>query len=212
MLRKARGMATTGGVAPERTSAGAAGAAHSQLHPSPEVAGHVRTGRLRSIRLRLLLPIIVATAGLIVLGLVQTQFAVRTSLDARRAQVMAGTATATVRLVHRLEQEIAEIDALRARGGSAGNQLVTAAEAQTDLATSRFHTAADAAAQAAPALRSVLDTAVVELSKLQAIRDAVRTLKAGQLSGDRYADLSGSLLAVADALPTQLSDAQLAAT
>jgi signal transduction histidine kinase len=179
---------------------------------SPEVAGHVRTGRLRSIRLRLLLPIVVATAGLLVLGVVQTQFAVRTSLDARRAQVMASTATATVRLVHRLEQEIAEIDALRARGGSAGNQLVTAAEAQTDLANTRFHTAADAAAQAAPALRSVLDTAEVELSKLQAVRDEVRTLKAGLLSGDRYADLSRSLLAVADALPTQLSDAQLAAT
>ena len=88
-------MATTGGVAPERTSAGAAGAAYSQLHPSPEVAGHVRTGRLRSIRLRLLLPIIVATAGLIVLGVVQTQFAVRTSLDGRRAwlHVSAGLGT-----------------------------------------------------------------------------------------------------------------------
>src|SRR2546421_8390907 len=204
-------MSMTGGAAPDRGPAGeAAPPALTQL--SPSVAGHVRTGRLRSIRLRLLLPIVVATAGLVVLGVVQTQFAVRTSLDARRAQVMASTATATVRLVHRLEQEIAEIDALRARGGSAGNQLVTAAEAQTDLANTRFHDAADAAAQAAPALRSVLATAEVELSKLQAVRDAVRTLKAGQLSGDRYADLSRSLIAVADALPTQLSDPQLAAT
>src|SRR5437763_11656523 len=180
MLRRAGGMAPTGGVAPERTSAGAAGAAHSQLHPSPEVAGHVRTGRLRSIRLRLLLPIVVATAGLVVLGLVQTQFAVRTSLDARRAQVMAGTATATVRLVHRLEQEIAEIDALRARGGSAGNQLVAAAEAQTDLAATRFHEAGGSARTIAPALRSVLDAAELELSRLPDIRAAVATLKAGQ--------------------------------
>ena len=205
-------MATTGGVAPERTSAGAAGAAHSQLHPSPEVAGHVRTGRLRSIRLRLLLPIIVATAGLIVLGVVQTQFAVRTSLDARRAQVMASTATATVRLTHRLEQEVAETDALRARGGTSGLSLVTAAQAQTDLAASGFRSAAAAARDEAPALHPVLDAAEAEVAKLSGIRDAVGTLKAGQLSGDRYADVTGSLIAVADALPTQLSDPQLAAT
>src|SRR5437763_1692061 len=212
MLRRAGGMAPTGGVAPERTSAGAAGAAHSQLHPSPEVAGHVRTGRLRSIRLRLLLPIIVATAGLIVLGVVQTQFAVRTSLDARRAQVMASTATATVRLTHRLEQEVAETDALRARGGTSGLSLVTAAQAQTDLAASGFRSAAAAARDEAPALHPVLDAAEAEVAKLSGIRDAVGTLKAGQLSGDRYADVTGSLIAVADALPTQLSDPQLAAT
>src|SRR5256885_2174932 len=207
-------MATTGGVAPERTQTGEAGRPSEAPHPhqSPEVAGHVRTGRLRSIRLRLLLPIVVATAGLVVLGVVQTQFAVRTSLDARRAQVIASTATATVRLEHRLEQEIAEVDALRARGGSAGTQLVAAAREQTDLASDRFRSAAAAAGDAAPALREVLDAANVELSKLAAVRDAVGSLKAGQLSGDRYADLSRSLIAVADALPTQLSDAQLAAT
>src|SRR5256885_1202984 len=116
-LRRARGMATTGGVAPDRGPAGEA-APPVLTHLSPEVAGHVRTGRLRSIRLRLLLPIIVATAGLIVLGVVQTQFAVRTSLDARRAQVMASNTTATVRLTHRLEQEGADTDALRARSAT----------------------------------------------------------------------------------------------
>src|SRR5207244_8905546 len=50
------------------------------------------------------------------------------------------------------------------------------------------------------------------LAKLSGIRDAVATLKTGQLSGDRYSDLTTSLIAVADALPTQLSDPQLAAT
>jgi len=208
-------MSTTGGVAPDRVTAGEVARPTDPphlMHPSPEVAGHVRTGRLRSIRLRLLLPIVVATAGLVVLGVVQTQFAVRTSLDARRAQVMASTATVTVRLAHRLEQEIAEEDALRARGGTAGQPLVSSAREQTNLAKDRFLTAARAARDAAPALRPVLDAAGAELDKLDGIRQAVGTLKAGQLSGDRYADLSRSLIAVADALPTQLSDAQLAAT
>src|SRR5256885_9104753 len=165
-LRRARGMSSTGGVAPERVPAGEAAAPPALGHVSPEVAGHVRTGRLRSIRLRLLLPIVVATAGLVVLGAVQTQFAVRTSLDARRAQVMASTATATVRLVHRLEQEIAEIDALRARGGSAGTQPVAAARGRTDPASRRFRTAAPAAGDPAPALRTGLGAAAVQRSKL----------------------------------------------
>jgi len=208
-------MGTTGGVAPERAAADAAAGRATDprhQHPSPEVAGHVRTGRLRSIRLRLLLPIVVATAGLVVLGVVQTQFAVRTSLDARRAQVMASTATATVRLTHRLEQEVAETDALRARGGTSGMPLVTAAQGQTDLAANGFRTASAAARDEAPALRGVLDTAEGELARLSGIRDAVGTLKTGQLSGDRYGNLTRSLIAVADALPTQLSDPQLAAT
>jgi signal transduction histidine kinase len=198
-------MATTGGVAPERAKAGEVSRPIDPQH-------HVRAGRLRSIRLRLLLPIVVATAGLVVLGVVQTQFAVRTSLDARRAQVMASTATATVRLTHRLEQEVAETDALRARGGTSGMPLLTSAQAQTELAANAFRTAAAAARNEAPALRPVLDAAEAELAQLQGIRDAVGTLKTGELSGSRYADLTRSLIAVADALPTQLTDPQLAAT
>src|SRR2546421_10877494 len=91
-------MATTGGVAPERAQAGEVGRPIDPQH-------HARTGRLRSIRLRLLLPIVVATAGLVVLGVVQTRFAVNTALDARRAQGMAGTGPPRVRPGCRSEQE-----------------------------------------------------------------------------------------------------------
>src|SRR2546423_15673946 len=90
-LRRARGMSSTGGVAPERVPAGEAAAPPALGHVSPQVAGHVRTGPLLSIRLRPLLPILAATAGLGVLGAVPTQFAVRPSLVARRAQVIAST-------------------------------------------------------------------------------------------------------------------------
>ncbi len=177
-----------------------------------EIVAHGRARRLRSIRLRLLLPIVVATAGLVVLGVVQTRFAVSTALDARRAQVMASMATATVRLASRVEQEVAEVDALRARGGTAGAPLVDSAQGQTDLAGTRFEEAARAARVAAPDLKPVLDQAESQVTRLPAIRGANRGLKSGQLSGDQYADLANSLIAVADALPTQLSDAQLAAT
>ena len=214
-------MSTTGGLVPDRAPAAQNGRAAGPAPSAPsvgsgqaaaEVSGHARTGRLRSIRLRLLLPIVVATAGLVVLGVVQTRFAVNTALDARRAQVMAGTATATVRLAYRVEQEVAEADALRARGGTSGAALVAAAQSQTDLAAQRFRTAAAAARTADPALGDVLGQAGSQLDQLPTIRDAVRQLKSGQLSGDRYTPLSLALIAVADALPTQLSDAQLAAT
>jgi signal transduction histidine kinase len=215
-------MSTTGGAVPDRTPVMENGRASVPVAMPPaggraaqvaaEVSGHARTGRLRSIRLRLLLPIVVATAGLVVLGVVQTRFAVNTALDARRAQVMAGTATATVRLAYRVEQEIAEADALRSRGGTSGAALLTAAQNQTDLAARNFRTVAAQARPAAPALGDVLGQALTQIDQLAAIRDTVKGLKPGQLSGDRYSDLSLNLIAVADALPTQLSDAQLAAT
>ena len=208
-------MSTTGGVAPDRVPASDNGRVFGPglgTQPAAEIVGHARTGRLRSIRLRLLLPIVVATAGLAVLGVVQTRLAVHTSLDAHRAQAMAATATATVRLAYRVGQEAAEADALRARDDSAGAALVASAQRQTDLAANRFRTAAKAARAAAPTLNQVLGTAEGELTQLSGVRQKVQDLKPGQLSGDQYAELSSSLIAVADALPTQLSDAQLAAT
>jgi signal transduction histidine kinase len=206
-------MSTTGGAAPDRDLAGEGrGPGLSSGQPVAEIIGHGRTGQLRSIRLRLLLPIVVATAGLVVLGVVQTRFAVNTALDAQRAQVMAGMATATVRLAARVEQEVAEVDALRARGGTAGAMLADSAQGQTDLAATRFLDMARAARAASVALRQVLGQAESQVNRLPQVRQASRTLKAGQLSGDQYAELAGSLIAVADALPTQLSDAQLAAT
>jgi signal transduction histidine kinase len=205
-------MSTTGGAAPDRTPVTDNGRASGPAQVAAEVSGHARTGRLRSIRLRLLLPIVVATAGLVVLGVVQTRFAVNTALDARRAQVMAGTATATVRLAYRVEQEIAEADALRSRGGTSGAALLTAAQNQTDLAAKSFRTVAGQARTAAPALGDVLNQALTQIDQLPIVRDTVRGLKPGQLSGDKYTELSQNLIAVADALPTQLSDAQLAAT
>src|SRR2546430_12380142 len=139
-LRRARGMSTTGGLVPDRAPAAQNGRAAGPAPSAPsvgsgqaaaEVSGHARTGRLRSIRLRLLLPIVVATAGLVVLGVVQTRFAVNTALDARRAQVMAGTATATLRPAYRVGQEGAQGHALRAPGGTSRSALVSAAPSQT---------------------------------------------------------------------------------
>ncbi|WP_416903277.1 nitrate- and nitrite sensing domain-containing protein [Micromonospora echinospora] len=166
-----------------------------------------RAHRLWSVRTQLLAPIMIATVGLLALGTVQTSTALAASFDAQRARVLAGTATATVQLVHELERELAETAALRGRGGTSGRQLVDAQRRRGDAAVQRYRTAAGAARAAAPELAPALDAADEQLARLDEARSAAL--------GDRPADplylgLVDALLAVADALPAQLRDTELA--
>ncbi|MEU8264565.1 nitrate- and nitrite sensing domain-containing protein [Micromonospora sp. NPDC048999] len=166
-----------------------------------------RTGQLRSVRTQLLAPILVATVGLVVLGATQTNAALAASTDADRARVLAGTATATVRLVHELERELGETAALRQRGGMAGRPLVDAQRRRVDAALDRYRSASGKARRAAPDLARVLEDADGRLGQL----DPTRQLALGGDSADlAYGSLVESLLAVADALPAQLSDTDLA--
>ncbi|MGC9670459.1 nitrate- and nitrite sensing domain-containing protein [Planosporangium sp. 12N6] len=208
-------------IATTPTSRNAAGQRRS-LAADPAVAGHrrgTRTGgrtggsrpggrpRLWSVRTQLLAPILVATFGLGVLGTVQTGDAVASARDAARGKVVASTATATVRLTHELERELAETAALRQRGGKAGERLVTAQRSRTDLALSRYRVARAAAARTAPALQAQLNAADVELDKL----GVARSRNGFEAQTDAmFHDITTSLLAVADALPAQLRDPNLA--
>ncbi|MFG1678116.1 nitrate- and nitrite sensing domain-containing protein [Micromonospora sp. NPDC049282] len=166
-----------------------------------------RTGQLRSVRVQLLAPILVATAGLVVLGAAQTGAALDASADADRARVLAGTATATVRLVHELERELGETAALRQRGGNAGRPLVDAQRRRVDAAVDRYRSAGGEARRAAPDLARVLDDANGHLDQLSPARALAVT---GERGDPAYGSLVESLLAVADALPSQLRDAGLA--
>ncbi|MEV0807302.1 nitrate- and nitrite sensing domain-containing protein [Micromonospora sp. NPDC050200] len=165
------------------------------------------TDRLWSVRTQLLAPILVATVGLVVLGATQTGTALDASADADRARVLAGTATATVRLVHELERELGETAALRQRGGSIGRPLVDAQRRRVDTAVNRYRTASRAARRAAPNLGRVLDTADDQLYQLDPAR---RSAPESEGADPTYVALVESLLTVADALPAQLRDAELA--
>jgi hypothetical protein len=180
------------------------------------VTGHRRGARaglprLWSVRTQLLAPILVAISGLGVLGSVQTSNAVASARDATRAQVVASTATATVRLSHELERELAETIALRQRGGRAGEQLVVAQRTRTDQAAARYRAARAAAVRTAPALEAQYRAADVQLDRLDTARSQAR---AGSLLGAQtdlvFHDIVAALLAVADALPSQLRDPDLA--
>jgi signal transduction histidine kinase len=176
-----------------------------------QVAGHTRTGGLHSIRLRLMLPIVLAAIGLVGLGAAQTDTAVHSALAARRGEAVANTAIVALQVENALEQEIAEADRLRARGGT-GAALLTAAQGQTDLAVAKFREASAQARKTAPKLVGVLNAATGQLGTLGAVRAQVADLGALALSGDQYDDIRHAVLALADALPTALADADLAAT
>ncbi|MEH0845473.1 nitrate- and nitrite sensing domain-containing protein [Micromonospora sp. CPCC 205711] len=166
-----------------------------------------RTDRLWSVRTQLLAPILVATIGLVVLGAGQTDTALDAATDADRARVLAGTATATVRLVHELERELGETAALRQRSGGVGQPLVDAQQRRVDAAVERYRAASRAAARAAPDLELVLDDAGRQLDQL----DPTRKLAQDSATADpTYVALVDSLLAVADALPAQVRNTDLA--
>jgi hypothetical protein len=180
------------------------------------VAGHRRDGgsrkrsRLRSVRVQLLVPIAVAVLGLTVLGTAQTVAAIGSARDAHRAQVLAGTATATIGVVHELERELAETVALRLRGASNGPQLVTAQRARTDTAIGALRAASNRARATAPGLGAVLDTADRAIAQLADVRRRGISPGVNRTTSDtEYQALAAGLLGIADALATQLNDPRL---
>lgn len=159
--------------------------------------------------MRLQLLVTLPTIGLVILGAIQANAARQVAEDGRRAQVLAGMATVTSALVHQLERELAETQALRGRGGTSGQILVVTATQRTDRASRLYQVARDDAAAAAPSLRPLLDNADRAMSQVVAARP---TAVVGDPAGadERYRVVMPSLLAIADALPTLISDRALA--
>jgi len=184
----------------------------SRAPGDPSVPGHRRSGHgwLRSVRIQLLVPIVVATAGLVALGTVQTLTASAAARDARRAQVLATTATATVRLVHEVEREAAETVALRQRGGKSGAILVTSQQKRTDAAVERYRQAAVKTRGPAANLGLALLTAENAINGLDAARAEAPVAVTGPNGDKRYRDIAAAVLAVADALPSEIRDPDLA--
>ncbi|MBV1854234.1 sensor histidine kinase [Catellatospora tritici] len=183
----------------------------------PALPARRRVKPLRSIRYRLLLPIAVATAALAVLGGIQTRTAMRSIDDARQSVVLTDALTATVRLGHQLEQEVAETEALLQRGGKAGEQLLVAQRRRTDEAVQRYGDAAAKVMQTTPALRDLLAEAGADLSALPQLRDRAQQpaalnaeSKDGETSPEEiYDDLTHAMVAVGEALAAEPKDADL---
>ncbi|NUT33355.1 MAG: sensor histidine kinase [Hamadaea sp.] len=162
-------MPKSGGSAPVTGAGGHTVSAHGR-----------RAWLLRTIRVRLLLPIAVATAGLSVLGALQFRDAAGSAREGEYARVLARGLTATVKLNHQLEQEVAETSSLLLRNGE-GRQLLTAQQARTDAAVSDYLRDAGRVAAQTPAISASISHTFGELAKLPLMRDlAQQPEKAGQ--------------------------------
>jgi signal transduction histidine kinase len=158
-----------------------------------------------------MLPVVLATLGLVALGVAQTNAAVRAALEAQRGQSVATTALAALRLENLIEQEIAEGDRVRARSGQA-SALLTAATQQTDQAVTDFRRVAEDNRRLSPSLSGVLDVAEAQLGTLGTLREQVAKLDADESGSETYDDVRHAVLGFADALPSTLTDPGLAAT
>jgi signal transduction histidine kinase len=180
------------------------------------VAGHRRgdgpkASRLRSVRTQLLVPIIVAMVGLAALSIAQAAAAAGAAQDAGRARTVALTATSAVTFVHELEREVAETAALRQRGGKSGVSLMVAQRERTDAAARRYLADSRAAVDSVPALFSAVRSVADFYGRLGATREAADNGLAISLITDQvYRGLAEALLAIADAVPAQIKDIELA--
>jgi signal transduction histidine kinase len=211
------------GVPPDTVDPGANAAKHGpatngsaaagEVSGHGHVSGHGRPSRLRSIRIRIVLPVALAAVALIVLGLVQTRDAVAEARAAERVRVLARLSGAAVALIHHVQLEYAETNALRQRGGRAGAQLLTAARHRTDAARSRYEAAGRAAEAAVPGLAGAVREANRALDALPAARELAPESADGSAEVlDIYDAISEELIAVADAAPIQLDDSRLVET
>jgi len=124
------------------------------------------------VRTRLVLITLLPLAGLAILTGLQARTSLSVVADAGRAHTLADSSTSTMELLHQLGQEQAEVLALRDRGGTSGQFLVTAQRTRTDEALDAFRRTSSAAIVAAPGLRATLEKAAHELAELATIRSA----------------------------------------
>lgn len=149
--------------------------------------------------------------GLAALSTAQAATATSAAQDADRARTLASTATTAVSFVHELEREVAETAALRQRGGKSGVSLVVAQRQRTDVAAKRYLEAGRAAVKAVPALDNAVRAVNEIYSRLGATREAADNNAAISLMADPvYRPLAEALLAIADAVPAQIADIELA--
>ena len=149
--------------------------------------------------------------GLAALSTAQAATATSAAQDAVRARTLASTATSAVSFVHELEREVAETAALRQRGGKSGESLVVAQRQRTDAAARQYLADSRAAVKAVPALDQAVRTASGIYSRLGATREGADNNAAISLMADPvYRPLAEALLAIADAVPAQIADIELA--
>src|SRR5262245_11087056 len=182
---------------------------HLRLSRGEGLAGMGTMAWLRSIRVRILVPVLVATLGVVALGWVQVNDALTVAAQAGRAELLAQASGAIVGLVHEVGQEYVDTNEADRRG-EAGRALLAAQQARTDAARTAYTVAMRQTSAAAPTLARLVDGADRALELLASARPAA------QASGDfqvevsaAYATMRAALITLAQAIPPQLSQTNL---
>ncbi|WP_101784344.1 nitrate- and nitrite sensing domain-containing protein [Nonomuraea indica] len=162
-----------------------------------------------TVRARLGLLVALPVLGMLAFAVAQAGTVLGVADGGQRTRDLASLATATSGLVHQLEREQAESQALAARGGTSGRVLVTAARQRTDAARRAFSATGGTAQEAAPGLTPALRAAEQALTRAR--QAAQEGTGQGDANGtDRYGAAVTALLTVATALPRQIDDQRLA--
>jgi hypothetical protein len=175
-----------------------------------EIVAHGQATRVQSVRIKLLVPAVIAIAGLVTTGGLLTTAAISDANTAAGAHQIVNLTAATVELDSQVENEMTEIDAQQQRGGTVGIQLLRAQQARTDRARLAYATLAQDVGQAVPQLRPLFDRVDGLLSQLSVARISVAGNVSEAAEGrGTYADLDVALLGLLETLPTALSDPDL---
>jgi len=196
-------MGTKGGGASASPRAGRDTGGHS-------VIGHTRPSRFRSIRLRILVPVLVATVGVMVLGTVQISEALNAASQADRGSLLARVETTAANLVHELGLEFVGVSEVNRRGSGLSKDELKAQYNRTDSARTEYLAAADEARPAAPVLATLFDSVEGGLKLLAPTRaEAAETTEYSIQVATTYDTQRQALLALTEAIPAQLSESVL---
>jgi signal transduction histidine kinase len=172
------------------------------------VVGHSRPKGWRSIRVRILVPVLVAIVGVLALGIAQTSDALSVAASADRASELARASGQIVALAHDVGQELVLTnDALRSHKSIS---VVDEAKQRTDDAESHVEDAIATIRTSAPGLTGLCDEVERALQSLGFARTEAPSREDGSAEVLAYYDeIQRSLLGLADAIPSQMSDAHL---
>ena len=184
------------------------------------VKGEVSPRRTSSVRLRLMLPIAAAIAGVLALGTIQVGQALRTDADAGRARILADLANSTAKLLHVGQDELAATTQSHLDGGKTFGSDYAKQLERTDSFIEAFRSDAARVEEQVPDLEAVITTANGAIDQFTTARELLNDYaRSGSIPLDDpnvtsglelYESIGNRVLDVADALHPHIADPELA--
>jgi signal transduction histidine kinase len=174
----------------------------------PSVAAHARQRAWLSVRVRIMLPVLLAALSVAMLGTIQIGDALTVANQADRSLVLAKASGVIGSLAHQIAFEYVVSNDAQRRGAVAGQ--LTAQRALTDVALTAFARANETIRAVAPDLTALSMAADRGLTGLAAGRAVA--LQRADGSAEVFAYYNGflnALLSLADAIPPQMSNTRL---